>query len=130
MVLDIKQIRNQGKTEQSFYFEYAPDTEISGIPYVSVASPIKISGVCYLTGTHTAFIEGEITYTLFGDCSRCLSQAKREYSLAFAETAGDGEESYPVVNDKIDLTKLVEDAVLTDLPIAFLCKDDCEGLKL
>ena len=41
---------------------------------------------------------------------------------------GDGEETYPLVDDEVDLEPLVRDAVLLELPLAPLCRPDCLGL--
>ena len=41
---------------------------------------------------------------------------------------GDGEETYPLVDDEVDLEPLVRDAVLLELPQAPLCRPDCQGL--
>ena len=41
---------------------------------------------------------------------------------------GDGEETYPLVDHEVDLEPLVRDAVLLELPLAPLCRADCQGL--
>jgi uncharacterized protein len=41
---------------------------------------------------------------------------------------GDGEDTYPLVDDQVDLEDLVHDAVLLELPIAPLCDEACGGL--
>ncbi len=128
MILDIRKIRATGKTEQDFYFEYFPENEISNIPSVSVKAPIKINGTCYLTDKHSVYLEGEIVYELVGECSRCLSNASRKYTVELKESVGEEDDYYPVVNDTVDLVKIVEDSVLTDLPVSFLCKEECMGL--
>ncbi len=128
MIIDIRKIRATGKTEQDFYFEYFPEKEISDIPSVSVKAPVKISGTCFLTDKHSVYLEGEICYTLVGECSRCLALTSKTYTVELKETAGDGEDSYPVKCDTVDLTKIVEDSVLTDLPVSFLCNEQCKGL--
>ncbi len=49
----------------------------------------------------------------------------------FAEAALAGpsdEDFYPIDLDAIDLAPLVRDAVVLELPMAPLCKDDCAGL--
>jgi uncharacterized protein len=41
---------------------------------------------------------------------------------------GDGDETYRLVDDQLDLEPLVRDAVLLELPQAPLCRADCRGL--
>jgi uncharacterized metal-binding protein YceD (DUF177 family) len=38
------------------------------------------------------------------------------------------EETYPLVGDQLDLRPLVRDALLLELPLAPLCREDCRGL--
>jgi len=44
------------------------------------------------------------------------------------ERAAGDEEAYLVENDFVDLAPLVHDAILLDLPLAPLCREDCQGL--
>jgi uncharacterized protein len=44
------------------------------------------------------------------------------------EAPGEDEETYPLVGEHLDLRPLVRDALLLELPIAPLCRDDCRGL--
>ncbi len=127
MIIDLKKLRTSGKQESDFYFEYSPEENLSEIPETKIVAPIKITGTVTLTDVHSAYIEGEIVYTLKGECTRCLSVTEREYLVEFGEQVGDGED-YPVVNDKVDLAKIVFDRVITSLPMNFLCKDDCKGI--
>jgi uncharacterized protein len=45
-----------------------------------------------------------------------------------ASAAPDDEDAYPLVNEEVDLSDLVRDAVLLELPLAPLCRADCAGL--
>ncbi|HVX23612.1 MAG TPA: DUF177 domain-containing protein [Acidimicrobiales bacterium] len=51
-------------------------------------------------------------------------------TLAAQVRAGEPEddEAYPIVDDDLDLGPLVRDAVVLELPLAPLCRDDCRGL--
>lgn len=129
MIIDLKKLRTSGKTESGFYFEYTPETELSDIPDTEIASPVKVTGIVTLTGTHGAYIDGEIAYTLKGLCTRCLNETEREYVAEFAEQVEENNaDGYSVVNDKVDLAKIVDDRIILGLPINFLCKDDCKGI--
>ena len=129
MILDLRALKAKGKEESSFYFEYQPQEELVEIPEVEIVLPIKITGTVTLTGRHSAYIEGEIVFCLKGQCTRCLSDAERCYSCAFNEEVSDDNlDGYQLVNDTIDLTKMVNDTILTNLPLNFLCKEDCKGI--
>ncbi len=131
MIIDLKKLERSGKETSAFYFEYTPEENLSGIPDTEIAPPIKVTGEVTLTDTHSAYIEGEVVYTLTGACTRCLSQTEKEYSVDFGEqVVVDNPDGYSVVNDKVDLTKIVDDLVIMSLPTNFLCKDDCKGICL
>lgn len=76
-------------------------------------------------------VSGTVTAPWVGACRRCLVPATGTLRLAVRELytdEGDGEETYPLVGDEVDLEPLVRDAVLLELPQAPLCRPDCQGL--
>lgn len=127
MIIDLRELKRSGKTEEKFFFEYYPKTALSDIPETKVDEPVTIQGEIFLIGDHSAQITGEISFSLSGQCTRCLKSAKRSYLVGFDEVAGE-EDGYPVVNDKVDLAKIADDAVIMNMPVKFLCKDDCKGI--
>ncbi len=67
------------------------------------------------------------------DCRRCAGEAsgvlEARVDERFRPGAGpEDEEDYPLDDDVIDLAPLVRDAVVLELPLAPLCRDDCAGL--
>lgn len=127
MILDLRELKKVGKTEEDFFFEYTPSESLTDIPDTEIVAPVAVCGNVYLTGEHSAEVSGEVTFTLRGDCTRCLEKAERRYVVSFDETAGE-DDGYPVVNDKIDLGKIVDDTIIMNMPVKFLCKDDCKGI--
>ena len=82
-----------------------------------------IGGGVEVTGTVSAAWEGT--------CRRCLAPASGVLHVPVRELytpGGDGEETYPLVDDQVDLQPLVHDAVLLELPQAPLCRPGCQGL--
>jgi len=74
---------------------------------------------------------GTVSAPWSGECRRCLAPASGEVRTAVRELyteGGDGEETYPLHGDDVDLEPLVRDAVLLELPQAPLCRPDCRGL--
>jgi uncharacterized protein len=67
-----------------------------------------------------------------GLCRRCTLPVAGELRIAVHERFGDGgvaeDELYPIADDAIDLGPLVRDAIVLDLPMAPLCREDCLGL--
>ncbi len=76
-------------------------------------------------------VTGTVTAPWSGECRRCLESASGTMAVAVRELYtddGDGEDTYPLPNDDLDLEPLVRDAVLLELPLVPLCRSDCLGL--
>lgn len=126
MILDLNAIKRSGKTQTTFFFEYDAEIDVA-LPETSLVLPVKVQGEAFLIGDDGAEIEGEITFTLSGECTRCLEKTEKTFTVEFCENFGK-EDGYPVINGKIDLSKMVDDIIITNTPVTFLCKDDCKGL--
>lgn len=69
-------------------------------------------------------------------CDRCYEMTRNEYHQEFLHTLvqefsgeePDGDEYVLVPDAKLDLTQLLREDVLLDLPGKFLCREDCKGL--
>lgn len=129
MILDLKKVKRSGKEYEDFYFEYQPANELIDIPNTKIMIPIKITGRVTLTGDHSCCIDGELDFSVQGECTRCLKDAVNRYVIEFSECAdSEAEDCYPVKNDTVDLTKIVDDVVLINVPLNFLCSEDCKGI--
>lgn len=129
MILDLRDIKRKGKDSLDFFFEYSPEKEFTDATFMKIEMPIMVVGTVFITGEGSAFIECETTFKVKGSCTRCLEETEREYSVQVREGLDeDSEDGYPIVNDRIDLTKIIDDAVFMNMPISFLCREDCLGL--
>jgi len=84
-------------------------------------------------------VVGSVDFSWTGSCRRCLGEAGGEGRTEFSELfvddpqrwlAGDDDEHddvHPIDQGWVDLTDVVRDAVLLGLPLAPLCKADCDG---
>ncbi|MDH2903577.1 MAG: YceD family protein [Actinomycetota bacterium] len=77
--------------------------------------------------------KGRVAAPWFGVCRRCsiavLGEARVGVDERFVDHLEPGDdEAYPIENDFIDLAPMVRDAILLELPLAPLCRDDCRGL--
>jgi uncharacterized protein len=75
---------------------------------------------------------GTVRAPWVGICRRCAVGVSGELRIAVHERFGDApiaeDELYPITDDTIDLGPLVRDAIVLDLPMAPLCREDCRGL--
>ena len=130
MIINLKDIRRLGKTEEDFFFEYSPSENLCDIPGVSIVLPIEVSVTVYLTGSKTAVVEGDITFTLKGECTSCGTLAEHTQVYDFEqEFSFNNEYGYLIKSDAIDLTKLVNDEISLQMPLNFVCGEDCKGIS-
>lgn len=86
-------------------------------------------------------VTGTVRAPIAGECARCLDPASSVLEAEIQELYAypdDGaapppgepgdEETYRLEGDLLDLEPAVRDAVVTGLPLAPLCRDDCLGL--
>lgn len=75
-------------------------------------------------------LTGTATVPWSGDCRRCLTEVDGVATVDVREIyevrPTDGE-TWPLVNEEVDLGPLLRDAALLALPLAPLCGDDCLG---
>ena len=129
MVIDLRDIKRQGKDGIDFFFEYTLDNSLIDLPNVSFSAPAKINGTVTLTGEHSALIDADIEFSLSGNCTSCLECADRTYYADFSEDFGIGTENEGAIKgDRIDLTQTVIETIMAFMPYNFLCKEDCLGL--
>lgn len=130
MIIDIKKIMQSGKDEEDFFFEYEPTDDVVTLPNVKISSPVKVLGKAVLLSGGNAVIDAEVTFTLKGECTRCLADAEKTFTVGFSEefTKDGSEEGYGIKNGKIDLTKPIDDLILLEMPVSFLC-GDCRGIE-
>ena len=85
-------------------------------------------------------VTGTVSSTWVGECRRCLRSVcgpltanvrevyERAPRVRDDELDDDEAETYPLAGDTVDLVPLARDALLLELPLAPLCREDCEGL--
>ena len=76
---------------------------------------------------------GSLKVTWHGTCRRCSARVEGDLDITVHERFRDqggleDEETYPIEHDFVDLAPLVHDAVFLELPLAPLCREDCQGL--
>ena len=80
--------------------------------------------------------EGTVRAPWVGVCRRCAEPVEGELTIHVQERFADAplsgpsdEDLYPIApDDTIDLGPMARDAIVLELPMAPLCRDDCKGL--
>ncbi len=129
MILDLRKLKRSGKDQEDFFFEYAPQTELVDIPSCKIDGAVKVTGTVTLTGEHSCYVDGEVVFTIKGECTRCLSDAVNSYVAEFKESIEENNpDGYSLKNDTVDLSVIVDDIIAMNVPVSFLCREDCKGL--
>ena len=106
-----------------------PDLQVSG-SHVPEDAEVTIDAT--LESVHGGVVvTAKVEAPWVGECRRCLEAAGGTVlgeMRELYEQNSDGEETYPLAGDQLDLAPLARDAVLLELPLAPLCSEDCQGL--
>ncbi len=127
--LDISKLLS-GETE-SISFDLGPfeePTEENGI----LVSSLRFFGEAN-NQSDSIHLIGTVSGTLTAPCARCLASvedhftAEVHYPVVTSEDESE-EEVLLAEGQKIDLISLMQETVLTEMPLRLLCKEDCKGL--
>jgi uncharacterized protein len=79
-------------------------------------------------------LEGDIDMAFSALCGRCAKTSKHSVKTSFsrpvAQKLNQEDDEYILAseNGDVDITEAVEEAVFSEMPVRFLCKEDCKGL--
>lgn len=134
MIIDVFKLRAKGKEEQSFNLSYNPDLSVLSIPDAVFSKPAAIN-VLVEVYPDEVYCSGTVSYEITAPCSRCLSPVTKTRSIDFDErflptSRKDEEDDEALIydRDKINLTRFINELIMTDMPYSVLCSDDCKGL--
>ena len=115
-------------------FSCEVSTERLGCPSIlSFVSPPTAKGEIRNNADALTLL-GELKAELVCVCDRCGKEFKLEkiipleVKLAAELTDEDNPEVYPIVDNELDLSDLLETCFILETDAKFLCREDCEGL--
>ena len=132
MKLDVLQaLRNPG-TEYAFSAEQELAPQDVGGSEVTFDA-VKLTGKLVAGEDGSVTVEGKLSTVAHAQCAKCLAPAISDVEGDFRETfihGGDPEddESFAYHGAALELDKLTLFYVMFNLPMRFLCKEDCPGL--
>lgn len=132
MLLDLKQVfLNEGTHDLGSYELDLSSVAVDGVN--PMPKPVKLRAEAVNTaGTVKLIIKAEFLYSR--RCDRCCSLTDKDMRLEFEHNlvvslSGDSNDDYIETPDyTLDLFKLAETDILLELPLKYLCSDDCKGL--
>ena len=131
MVIDLKEMARRGEVESPFRFEFEPPIDLMIFPDGKFSGGAVIEGVAERY-PDKVYLSGTLTFTVSADCSRCLKPAEKtlivEFDEEFRPAPCADEDVFTYEKDRINVEPLIEQLILTNMPCAVYCKDDCKGL--
>ena len=68
------------------------------------------------------------------ECVRCLSSCLKTMKLKFSQIYSYNpiadEIAYIIINNSIDISRIIKEEILLNLPLKFLCKNSCKGISI
>lgn len=132
MIIEVKRLNALKRYSGDFEFLYNAPQDKLILPLAQFDGEVKVWGKYEIYDDETVGIDLNIAYSLKGQCSYCLSNAKKriEYYDELLFVPENDPDNYYYDGTKIDLTSAVNDAILFSQPEVLLCKDDCKGIDI
>jgi len=136
MKINVSKIKNiSGKTMKMELKEIVSHLSLED-EYIKLLSPLEFSGQIENLGDRLNVV-GEVHTTVELLCSRCMEVMSLEVNAPFSEIFSNHkdvveeereEEIFFFEGDEIDIGSHVTRAILLELPMKALCKEECKGL--
>ncbi len=130
MIIDIRKLNVQKKYSGEMELSYEAPENLIEIPFVRFATPVTVRFSYELYEDDAFEIKGSVSFTLEGQCSRCLQDAKTDIVGeldALFEPKKDGED-YSYFGGVVDLKKAVDEAIMACMPFTLSCGENCESI--
>ena len=136
--VDLKPIYSGEVREIEFSFEL-PDEQY-GFSDISFDVPVKVCGIVTRKASGKDRNEGytelslTVTASVTTECARCLEQVKEKltytkaYGLTETRVSEDSEDYITTENGVLDALDVARTLLLLNIPMRFLCREDCAGL--
>lgn len=128
------------KSKESLEFDYTEDFSylLKEFGQLKAISLVKVKGTASKTADFYT-IKGSATSELQIECSRCLNYFDYVLECYYEEifVPEDIETNFDLYvednihlldSEEIDLTRIIEEAILLNIPYAPICSEDCKGL--
>ncbi|KPU43952.1 hypothetical protein OXPF_21170 [Oxobacter pfennigii] len=97
---------------------------------IPLKTPLKVEAIIMNRGEYLT-VEGKLKCVLNLKCSRCLETFEYNLECDFEERISSKEEEVDFIyfeGDSIDLTDIIVNNILLNLPMKVVCKEECKGL--
>ncbi len=128
LVVDIVELQRRTGTRRSVGADLVlADTAVGDRSIVGGSLAV---GVVVEAATEGIVVSGTVRGVSRAPCRRCLDDVDEPFEIELREIferhPSEGE-TWPIEDERIDLTPVVRELALLALPLAPLCRDDCAG---
>jgi len=132
MVIDVSELFSNKKTRKKIRLDLEKDKFFYDNEFIEFSKPVKLDLVLKPNGDEIDLI-GSIETELLLACSRCLETFSYSINIELNErlsktVKSEDEDIIFIENDRLDLNEIVENNIISILPIKKLCNKDCKGL--
>jgi uncharacterized protein len=124
LIINISELVNRYRSSKTFEFDLKPE-ELSD-EHLKVLTPINVKGSVKLVNDEL-IIDIQTKFSAELNCSRCTSKFIDDYRFEFTE-ALELKDNQENINEHLDLTELIRDNILINMPTKPMCSQDCKGL--
>jgi uncharacterized protein len=135
MKANVGRVKNVSGLVENLSLEREPGLVNLGTEALKFLEKVRFTGTVTNRVT-TLLVQGEVTALVELECSRCGKKISYPVRIPFEETysnqpqmlEGAEDEIHGFEGDEIDIFPQVIQAILLDLPMKVLCREDCRGL--
>ncbi len=135
MIINLKRFLSSDNLAEKLDYEMKlEDIEINGVnPFIE---PVKVKAEIKSFASTSVLIDLDLSFKLQMPCDRCAEPAEQDERLKLSHILvtelGDEEDDdgvyFLIESEDFNLDELVHSDIVLNLPMKFLCKEDCKGL--
>lgn len=132
MIIDLSHLIHKKVTKESINKKFTLQNICYGNECIEFSAPVECCGELTITG-NIIFLDATVKTELLIPCSRCFEKFGYQVNIEIHEKLSinpdnEDDEIIYIEGEKIDISDIVEDNIITSLPIKKLCNEDCKGL--
>ncbi|MGV8980264.1 YceD family protein [Clostridium sp.] len=132
MVIDVSELFSNKKMRKKIQLDLEKDKFFYDNEFIQFSKPVKLDLILKPSGDEVDLI-GSMETELLLTCSRCLEVFPHSINIQLNEkmskTLKSEDEDIIFINDdRLDLDEIVENNIISMLPIKRICNKDCKGL--
>jgi len=132
MVIDVSEIFSNKNARKKIQVDLEKDKFFYENEFIQFSKPVVLDLMLKSIGDEIEFT-GSMETELLLACSRCLEKFSYSINIELNERLSktlksEDEDIIFIENDRLDLDEIVENNIISMLPIKRLCTKDCKGL--